>query len=95
MKVSVVVAARNSAATLPSCLDALQQQDWPDLEVIVVDDGSTDETGAVARAAGVRVVSTPPVGASLARNLGIEVARGEAPPGTVLAVPELPVRRRG
>ena len=77
MTVSVIVAARNSAATLPQCLTALQAQDQPDLEIIVVDDGSDDATAEIARAAGARVVQTPPVGASLARNLGIEVAQGD------------------
>lgn len=75
--VSVIIAARNSAATLEACLTALRRQTYPALEVIVVDDGSDDETGAIADAAGARVVRTPPVGASVARNLGIELARGE------------------
>jgi glycosyltransferase involved in cell wall biosynthesis len=75
--VSVVVAARNSASTLPACLDALAHQDHPLVEVIVVDDGSDDDTAVVAEAAGVRVVRTPAIGASAARNLGIEIARGE------------------
>ncbi|BCS34730.1 hypothetical protein TBR22_A39560 [Luteitalea sp. TBR-22] len=77
MKVSVIVAARDSAATLGACLDALRAQDYPDVEVIVVDDGSTDDTAAIAEAGGARVVRTPAVGASAARNLGIELARGE------------------
>lgn len=77
MMVSVIVAARDSAATLPACLQALRAQDYAPLEIIVVDDGSGDDTATVAEAAGVRVVRTPPVGASAARNLGIEIARGE------------------
>lgn len=74
--VSVIVAARNSAATLPACLDALQRQDYPHVETIVVDDGSDDQTAEIAERAGARVVRTPPVGASVARNLGIEQAQG-------------------
>lgn len=74
---TVVVAARNSAATLGACLDALQRQDYAPAELVVVDDGSEDETAAIARAAGVRVVRSPPVGASAARNLGIDVALGD------------------
>jgi succinoglycan biosynthesis protein ExoA len=75
--VSVIVAARDSESTLPACLHALAAQDYPHVEVIVVDDGSQDATAAVAEAGGARVVRTPPVGASAARNLGIELARGE------------------
>lgn len=75
--VSVVIAARNSAATIDACLGALRQQIYPHLEVIVVDDGSDDDTAARAEAGGARVVRTPPVGASAARNLGLEVARGD------------------
>ena len=74
--VSVIVAARDSAATLPACLDALHRQDYPRVEIIVVDDGSADDTAEVARAGGAHVVRTAPVGASAARNLGIEQARG-------------------
>jgi succinoglycan biosynthesis protein ExoA len=96
--VSVVVAARDSATTLPACLQALASQDYPQVEVIVVDDGSGDDTAAVAESAGVHVVKTPPVGASAARNLGIGRARGEivaftdgdcvADPGWVRALAE-------
>jgi glycosyltransferase involved in cell wall biosynthesis len=75
--VSVIVAARNSAGTLPACLDALRAQDYPSLEIIVVDDGSDDDTAVVAEAAGVRVIRTTAVGASAARNLALNVAGGE------------------
>ncbi len=75
--VSVIVAARNSASTLGACLQALAAQDYPRLEAIVVDDGSEDDTAAIAEAAGARVVRTPAVGASSARNLGLQVANGE------------------
>lgn len=74
--VSVIVAARNNAPTLTACLRALHDQDYPQVEIIVVDDGSDDDTAEIAQREGARVVRTPPVGASLARNLGIEQARG-------------------
>jgi len=76
--VSVIIPARNAAATLRACLDALRGQVGgpPDFEVIVVDDGSTDDTAAIAEAAGARVERTAHGGAAAARNRGVAVARG-------------------
>ena len=75
--VSVVIAAYNAEATLRTCLDSLAQVDYPDREVIVVDDGSTDRTAEIARAAGVKVLSLKHQGLAAARNAGIEAAEGE------------------
>jgi len=44
MKLSVIIPAYNEASLLPACLDSLTKQTYPDYEVIVVDDGSTDNT---------------------------------------------------
>ncbi len=49
-KASVVVPAYNAAATLGGCLDSLARLNYPDYEIIVVDDGSTDSTAADRRA---------------------------------------------
>lgn len=75
-QVSVVIAARNAEATIEACLASLSQQTLTDHEVIVVDDGSTDRTAALASAAGATVVSVPGVGASAARNIGLRHAAG-------------------
>jgi O-antigen biosynthesis protein len=76
-KVSVVVAAYNAATTLGPCLDSLSQLDYPDFEVIVVDDGSSDRTAEIARAAHVKLLRREHQGLAAARNAGVEAARGE------------------
>jgi glycosyltransferase involved in cell wall biosynthesis len=67
---AVVVPAYNAAATLPDCLAALRRSTRPPDEIILFDDGSTDGTAAIARAAGVRVVSggKPKQGPASGRN---------------------------
>lgn len=74
---TVVVAARNAQATLPACLASLRALDYPDFTVTVVNDGSTDDTAAIARAAGVHVMEGPGRGAGAARNLAIEATTAE------------------
>lgn len=59
--VSIIVPARNEAHNLPALLESLQELEPAALEIIVVDDHSTDGTGDIARAAGVRVATPPPV----------------------------------
>jgi GT2 family glycosyltransferase len=76
-KVSVVVASYNGGATLDECLSALEALHYPDFEIIVVNDGSTDRTPEIADAHRVRVISVPNGGLSRARNLGIEAAEGD------------------
>jgi glycosyltransferase involved in cell wall biosynthesis len=76
--VSVVIPAYNAAASLRRCLDGVVGQDYPDLEVIVVDDASADDTAAVAAAVtGVRVLRIPENrGPAAARNRGVAAAHG-------------------
>jgi GT2 family glycosyltransferase len=74
--VSVIVPVYNGSRLLPGCLSALQQQTRRPDEIIVVDDGSTDDTFAVAGRLGVTVLSQPNAGPAAARNLGARVARG-------------------
>lgn len=76
--VSVIVAARNAAATLPRCLDALVEQANESVEVIVVDDHSIDGTSAIASGKPVRLIQLPRhLGVAAARNRGAEAARGQ------------------
>jgi GT2 family glycosyltransferase len=74
--VSVVIPAYNAAAFLAETLATVTAQSVPPAEIIVVDDGSTDDTAGIARRAGARVVRTPNRGPPGARNAGIAAARG-------------------
>jgi glycosyltransferase involved in cell wall biosynthesis len=73
---SAIVPARNAALTLARCLDALVAQRSDDIEIIVVDDGSTDETSAIASRYDVRLLKLPRnMGPSAARNRGAQMTR--------------------
>lgn len=77
--ISVVIAAHNAADTIAGCVQALQQQTLAreKYEIIVVDDGSTDETNAIAENAGATVYSQDRGRPAAARNTGIRMARGD------------------
>lgn len=80
--VSVIIPAYQASSTLVRAFDSMRNQTFTDWEVIIVDDGSTDNTRAVAEAlaskdARVRVLHQPNMGASAARNTGLRTARGE------------------
>ncbi len=77
-RVSVVICAYNAAATIDECLTSLEQLRYPDFEVIVVNDGSTDQTGAIAaRHPIARLITTPNAGLATARNIGLHEATGD------------------
>ena len=80
--ITVIIPVYNAAAYLSACLDSVLAQTYRDIEVIVVDDGSTDGSGDVCddyacRDARVTVFHQPNGGPSAARNQGLEVASGE------------------
>jgi glycosyltransferase involved in cell wall biosynthesis len=77
--VSVVIPAWNRASWIAETLDSVARQSRPPDEVIVVDDGSTDGTAAIAAAhpLAARVVTIEHAGAAAARNRGIEAAQGD------------------
>ncbi len=77
-KVSVVVASYNGARTLRDCLESLGRLNYPDYEIVLVDDGSTDRTAEIAADfPNVRTVRQRNLGLSAARNAGIAAANGE------------------
>jgi glycosyltransferase involved in cell wall biosynthesis len=75
--VSVIVPAFNEERVIGACVDSLLAQAGPPLEVLVIDDGSTDGTAAVARARHVPVLRLPHGGPAAAKNAGAAAARGE------------------
>jgi glycosyltransferase involved in cell wall biosynthesis len=77
--VSVLIPAYNAGWCVRKAVDSVLAQDWRDFEVIVVNDGSTDDTAAVLAEYGqaIRVIDQPNGGMSNARNAGIRAARGE------------------
>ena len=80
--VSIIVPVYNAEATLPRCVESILTQEFRDFELLLVDDGSSDGSGALCDgyAAGdsrVRVFHVPNGGVSAARNLGLDHARGE------------------
>ncbi|HEV2751899.1 MAG TPA: glycosyltransferase [Gemmatimonadales bacterium] len=76
-RISVVVCSYNGARTIRECLEGLKRLAYADYEVIVVDDGSTDRTAAIAQQYDCRLIRTPNRGLSRARNTGLEAATGE------------------
>ncbi len=76
-KVSVVIATYNEAQTLESCLRSLLELHYPDYEVIVVNDGSADESDAIIQRYPFRAITTPNQGVGAARNEGLRTATGE------------------
>src|SRR2546423_2706978 len=75
---SVIVCTYNGAKTIAECLDELTRLEYANYEVIVVNDGSNDETESVVRNYDVRLINTPNnVGLSAARNIGLAAAEGE------------------
>ena len=90
MKLSIIVPIYNVAPYLRKCVDSLLAQDISDYEIILVDDGSTDNSGAIAdeltaypqplpkrRGVLMKVIHQENKGLSAARNAGIAVAQGE------------------
>ncbi len=82
MRYSVIIPVYNAEATLRRCLDSLVNQQFSDYELLLINDGSTDGSGAICREYAdkypqIRYLSKENGGVSSARNLGLEQAGGE------------------
>jgi glycosyltransferase involved in cell wall biosynthesis len=78
--VSIIIPVYNSAAVLASTIESALDQTYPYKEIIVVDDGSTDESYRIAKAydsAYIKAIQQRSAGAAVARNTGLEVAKGD------------------
>lgn len=78
MLISVIVPVYNVEAYLEKCVNSILHQTYKDIEVILIDDGSTDNSGAICEAlaeadSSIKVLHKPNGGVSRARNLGIAV----------------------
>ncbi|MBE9199587.1 MULTISPECIES: glycosyltransferase [unclassified Nodularia (in: cyanobacteria)] len=77
-QVSVIVCAYNAERTMESCLASLEKLNYPNYEVIVVNDGSTDRTLEICQKyPHIKLICQPNYGLSIARNVGLEAATGE------------------
>ena len=76
-KVSVVICAYNASSTLEDNLSSLARLDYPNYEVIVINDGSSDATPQIAARYPFKLISVKNGGLSAARNLGLHAATGE------------------
>lgn len=76
-KISVIIPAFNEEKFLPRCLASLNQSEFKDFEIIVVDNNSEDKTAEIGKAFGARVFREKRQGVAFARQKGAEKARGE------------------
>ncbi len=76
--ISVIVPAYNCRSTIEKCVESLKALDYPNYEILIMNDGSTDGTGKyLDTVEGIRVVHLENGGPGRARNIGLEQARGE------------------
>ena len=82
MKLSIIIPVYQAEKTLARCLDSILDQHVPDIEIILIDDGSTDTSPAICneyaeRYSYFKIIHKENEGASIARNTGIDMASGD------------------
>ena len=78
--ISVIVNVYNGEKFIKKCLDSIVNQTYKNLEIIIVNDGSTDSTLSICNSYSddrIKIITTPNQGLGLSRNTGIENANGE------------------
>ena len=80
--ISVIVPVYNVASYLPQCLESILNQDYEDLQVLLIDDGSTDDSGVIcdrfaAQDSRIQVIHQKNGGAASAKNAGLRAASGK------------------
>ena len=80
--ISIVVPAYNAAGVIGKCIDSVLRQTYSDFELLIIDDGSRDETAEIVAAkaaqdARIHLIRQENAGVSSARNTGIAAASGE------------------
>lgn len=81
-KISIIVPVYNSEKTIKRCIDSLLKQTYNDIEIIIIDDGSTDKSNNIIRtyklkSKNIRVIEQSNQGVSIARNRGLSEATGD------------------
>ena len=81
MKLSIIIPLYNNENTLGRCIESVLAQNYNDYEIIIVDDGSTDKSGALAdewakKDARITVIHKSNGGLSYARNCGLNIIKG-------------------
>lgn len=81
-KFSFIIPVYNAEHFLPRCIDSILNQSFPDFEILLIDDGSTDKSASICdeyskQDSRIHVIHQPNSGVSSARNIGIEKAKGE------------------
>jgi len=75
--VSIIIPVRNGEKHLEKCTSSLKNLSYSELEIIFINDGSTDRTGEILKKSNVKVIETEGIGPSRARNLALNGANGE------------------